>query len=209
MAGFPHGDPYFPNEGNVGWIEEDPEDEHPIPLDDHLAEGFSDGSDSEPEVNNLPLVGQAPNNNPRPAFPGPTPMWANNLNRWSDEQGQPLPYFGDRTFYNVSDGGSADRALPVIIRRIARNVEQGRAAIDRVMEIDANSGVNTVRIRRLEEDMERTRRTNETLQQQLAASRAEVLELRSRQRAQERHLQEVFRQVSASGLARGIPIAVR
>ena len=77
------------------------------------------------------------------------------------------------------------------------------------MEIDANSGVNTVRIRRLEEDMERTRRTNETLQQQLAASRAEVLELRSRQRAQERHLQEVFRQVSASGFARGIPIAVR
>ena len=165
MAGFHHGDPYFPNEGNVGWIEEEPEDEHPIPLDDHLAEGFSDGSDSEPEVNNLPLVGQAPNNNPRPAFPGPTPLWATNLNRWSDEQGQPLPYFGDRSFYNVSEGGSADRALPVIIRRIARNVEQGRAAIDRVMEIDANSGVNTVRIRRLEEDMERTRRTNETLQQ--------------------------------------------
>ena len=196
MAGFHHGDPYFPNEGNAGWIDEEPEDDHPIPLDDHLAEGFSDGSDSEPEVNNLPLVGQAPNNNPRPAFPGPTPMWANNLNRWSDEQGQPLPYFGDRTFYNISDGGSADRALPVIIRRIARNVEQGRAAIDRVMEIDANSGVNTVRIRRLEEDMERTRRTNETLQQQLAASRAEVLELRARQRAQDRHLQEVFRQVS-------------
>ena len=196
MAGFHHGDPYFPNEGNAGWIDEEPEDEHPIPLDDHLAEGFSDGSDSEPEVNNLPLVGQAPNNNPRPAFPGPTPMWANNLNRWSDEQGQPLPYFGDRTFYNVSDGGSADRALPVIIRRIDRNVEQGRAAIDRVMEIDANSGVNTVSIRRLEEDMERTRRTNETLQQQLAASRAEVLELRARQRAQERHLQEVFRQVA-------------
>ena len=64
------------------------------------------------------------------------------------------------------------------------------------MEIDANSGVNTVRIRRLEEDMERTRRTNEILQQQLAASRAEVLELRARQRAQDRHLQEVFRQVS-------------
>ena len=164
MAGFHHGDPYFSNEGNAGWIDEEPEDEHPIPLDDHLAEGFSDGSDSEPEVNNLPLVGQAPNNNPRPAFPGPTPMWANNLNRWSDEQGQPLPYFGDRSFYNVSEGGSAERALPVIICRIARNVEQGRAAIDRVIEFDAISGVNTVRIRRLEEDIERTRRTNKTLQ---------------------------------------------
>ena len=91
-------------------------------------------------------------------------MWANNLNRWSDEQGQPLPYFGDRTFHNVSDGGSTDRALPVIIRRIARIVEQGGAAVDRVIEIDADSGVNTVSIRRLEEDMERTRRTNKTLQ---------------------------------------------
>ena len=64
MAGFHHGDPYFPNEGNVGWLEEEPEDEHPIPLDDHLAKGFSDGSYSEPEVNNLPPLGQALKNNP-------------------------------------------------------------------------------------------------------------------------------------------------
>lgn len=55
-------------------------------------------------------------------------------------------------------------------RRITRNVEQGRVAIGRVVEIDANTGVNTVRIRHLEVAMERTRRTNETLQQQLAAS---------------------------------------
>mgnify|MGYP001550376926 CR=1 FL=1 len=36
MAGF-HipGDPYFPNEGNDGWFREEPEDDHPIPLDDH------------------------------------------------------------------------------------------------------------------------------------------------------------------------------
>ena len=56
--------------------------------------------------------------------------------------------------------------------------------------------VSTPSIRRLEEDMERTRRTNETLQQQLAASRAKVMELRARQRAHERHLQEVVRQVA-------------
>ena len=81
MAGFHHGDLYFPNEDNAGWLEAESDDEHPIPLDDHLAEGFSDGSDSEPEVNNLPPIGQAPNNDPRPAFPSPTPMWVNNLNR--------------------------------------------------------------------------------------------------------------------------------
>ena len=31
MAGFhPHDDPYFPNEGNARWLEEVPEDDHPI-----------------------------------------------------------------------------------------------------------------------------------------------------------------------------------
>ena len=83
-----------------------------------------------------------------------------------------------------------------MVRRIARNGEQGRAAIDRVMEVDAKSGVNTVCIIHLEEAMERTRRVNETLQQELAASRAEVLELRVRPRAHERHLQNIVRQLA-------------
>ena len=107
MAGFHHpDDPYYPNQGNGGWLDEEPEDDHPIPLDDHRAEGFSDDSDSEPEVNNLPLA--APNPNPRPVFQGPTPMWAITLNRWSDEQDQPVPFDGDRRFYNISEGGSAN-----------------------------------------------------------------------------------------------------
>ena len=75
MVGF-HipGDPYFPNQGNARWLDGEPENDHPIPLDDHLAEGFSDDSNSEPEVNNLPQEGQAPNLNPRPTFQGPTPF---------------------------------------------------------------------------------------------------------------------------------------
>ena len=83
-----------------------------------------------------------------------------------------------------------------MVRMIAQNDEQGQAAIDRIIEIDANPGVNTVRIRHLEEAMEGTRRANEALQQQLAASRAEVIELRVRQRAHERHLQDVVRQLA-------------
>ena len=86
--------------------------------------------------------------------------------------------------------------MPIMVCRIARNVEQGQAAIRRVVEVDANSNLNTVRIRQLEEAMDRTRRTNEALQQQLAASRAEVRELRARQRAHERHLQEVMHQLA-------------
>ena len=164
MAGFhPHDDPYFPNEGNVGWLKEEPEVDHPIPLDDHHAEGFSDGSDSESEVNNLPQGVQVPNLNPGPTFQDPTPLLATKLNCWSDEQGQHLPYNGEQIFYNVSEGGSADRVLPIMVRRIARNGEQGRAAIDRVIEIDPNSGDNTVRIIHLEETMERNRRVNETM----------------------------------------------
>ena len=66
MAGFHHhGDLYFPNEGNAGWLEEEPKDDHPISLNDHHAEGFSDGSDSKPEVNNLPPAPPVPNPNPK------------------------------------------------------------------------------------------------------------------------------------------------
>ena len=176
MAGF-HipGDPYFPNHSNAGWLEDD----HPIPLDDHEAEGFSDGSDSEPEVNNLPPATQNPNLNPCPAFQGPTPLWATNLNTWSQEQGQPIPYNGDRSFYNLTEGGSADRVLPIMVRRISRNTILGQSTINRVLEIDANSGVNTVCIRQLESAHERTLVHNAALQRELIETRAEVKELRA------------------------------
>ena len=41
MAGF-HlpGDPYFPNQGDDGWIEPEPEGNHEIPFDDGIAEPF-------------------------------------------------------------------------------------------------------------------------------------------------------------------------
>ena len=89
------GDPYFPNQGNGGWIDAEPEENHEIPLDDEFEENFPKDSNSEPGVNDLPLVAPIPNPNHRPAFQGPTPLWAENLGRWSQEQGQPLPYDGD------------------------------------------------------------------------------------------------------------------
>ena len=74
MVGFhPPGDPYFPNQGNVGWLKAEPEDKHPIPLDDDFTENFSEGSDSEPEVNNLPQAAQIPNPNPDQHFKAPHP----------------------------------------------------------------------------------------------------------------------------------------
>ncbi|KAL7596760.1 hypothetical protein Lser_V15G28139 [Lactuca serriola] len=90
-------------------------------------------------------------------------------------------------------GGSADRVLPILVRMVARNEEQGRTTINRMMEVDANEGVNIVRIRRLEDAHGRSMRDNEALQQDLAATRAKVIELRARQRLYERHLLDVER----------------
>lgn len=83
----PPGGPYFPNQGNGGWLEAEPEEE--------FEEEMQEDSDSETEVNDLPLMAPIQNPNPRPGFQGPTPMWVVNLNRWSHEQGQPPPYNGD------------------------------------------------------------------------------------------------------------------
>ena len=56
MVGFHHPrDPYFSNQGNVGWLDAESEDEPAIPLDDELAEDFPEDQDSEPEVEDLPL----------------------------------------------------------------------------------------------------------------------------------------------------------
>ena len=81
-----------------------------------------------------------------------------NLGRLSHDQGQPHPYNGDQSFYNLNEGGSTERVLLILVRRVARNVEQGRENFDQVMEICANSRVNTVRLRHLtgDQDLERT-----------------------------------------------------
>ena len=198
MAGFPHGDPYFPNQGNAGWLEAEPEDDHPIPLDDHHAEGFSDSSDSEPEVNNLPPAAQNPNLNPRPVFQGPTPLWATNLITWSHEQGQPIPYNGDRSFYNLTEGGSADRVLPIMVSRMSRNTIIAQAAINQVLEVDASYGVNTVHIRQLESAHERTLVHNAALQRELTEPQAEVRELRAQQARADRRMRDIERLLSGS-----------
>ena len=163
MAGFHHGDPYFPNQGNAGWLEAEPEDDHPIPLDDHHAEGFSDSSDSEAEVNNLPPVAPVTNPNPRQAFQGPTPAWVECIETWSEEQNQPMPFNEDRSFYNTREGGSADRVLPILVRRVSRNEIQGRTALQRIVEVDTNGGLHSLRTSRLEHARERSAADHEAL----------------------------------------------
>ena len=164
MAGLhPHGNPYLPNEGNVGWFEEEPENDHPIPVNDHHDENLSDDANSEPEVENLPRAAPFPIPNPRPAFQGPTPEWVECLETWSQGQDQPMPFNGDRSFYDLSNGGSADRVLPILVRRVARNEIQGRKALHQITEVVANARMHTLHTIRLEDARERSERDHETL----------------------------------------------
>ena len=110
---------YLPNEVIAGWFGEEPENDHPIPLDDHHDENLSADANSELEVENLPRATPIPIPNPRPALHGPTPDSVECLETWSQEQDQPMPVIGDRNFYDLSNGGSAGRILPIMVRRVA------------------------------------------------------------------------------------------
>ena len=164
MAGLhPHGNPYLPNEVIAGWFEEEPENDYPIPLNDHHDEDLTDDANSEPEVENLPQAAPFPIPNPRPAFHGPTPEWVERLETWSQGQDQPMSSNGDRSFYDLSNGGSSDRIMPILIRRVARNEIQGRTALQRIAEVDTNGGMHMLRTSRLEHARERSERDHKTL----------------------------------------------
>ena len=62
MAGLhPHDNQYLLNEVIAGLFGEEPENDHPIPLDDHRNEDFSYDANPEPEVENLPRVAPVSN----------------------------------------------------------------------------------------------------------------------------------------------------
>ncbi|KAL7595484.1 hypothetical protein Lser_V15G29681 [Lactuca serriola] len=171
MAGFhPHDNLFLPNAVIAGWFGEEPVNDHPIPLNDHHAEDLSDNAISEPEVENLPQAAPFPIPNPRSAFHGPTPEWVECLETWNQGQDKPMPFNGDRSFYDLSNGGSADRSMPILIQRVARNEIQGRTALQRIAEVDTNGGMHMLRISRLEHAHERSERDHETLLQALAES---------------------------------------
>ena len=102
---------------------------------------------------------------------------------------------GDRSFYDLSNGGSADKVLPILVRREARNEIQGRTALHQISEIVAYARMHTLHTIHLEDAHERSVRNHETLLQALAESRAEVIELRGRQMGCERHLLDMERQL--------------
>ena len=99
-----------------------------------------------------------------------------------------MTFNGDRSFYDLSNGGSADRILPILVRRVDRNEIQSRTTLHQITEVVTNVRMHTLRTIRLEDARERFESNHETLLQALAESRAEVIELRVRQMVCERHL---------------------
>ena len=85
-----------------------------------------------------------------------------------------------------------------MVRRISRNTILGQETIDRVVEIEANSDVNTVHIRQLESAHERTLVRNANLQRELAETQAEVRELRAQQVRADRRMRDMERLLSGS-----------
>ena len=138
------GDPYFPKQGNDGWIEQDPkEDPEEIMEEDPKEdleeeedeEEIEEDSNAESEVINPPYVARVLAH--RQGYQGPTPRWAENLEKWSRQQHQRSPYGMERGFYNLSHGGLADRALPVMVQQIAHLGDQTRASANRILELGA------------------------------------------------------------------------
>ena len=112
------------------------------------------------------------------------------MGRWSQEQGQPPPYNSDRSLYNLNEGGSTDRFLPILVRCVARNAEQGRANFNQVMEIHANSRVNKVRLHHLTDDQNLERTCTDAQQVELNACLSEVRDLLQNQVALQRRVWE-------------------
>lgn len=69
----------------------------------------------------------------------------------------------ERGFYNHDRGGSVDKALPVMVRRITRQGEQARASANQIMEVGATTEVTAVSVHHLDEDHDRTQDHTEAL----------------------------------------------
>lgn len=162
MAGFHHpGDPYFPNQGNNGWLEEeeepeeepeeDPEEEsdgepeaevegEPVEpeedeelFEEELDDSEGGDSDAESEVIDPPYPIRVPAYRVGPT--GPTPPWGIDLWRWSRHQGQRPPFGMSREFFDLRDGGPADRALPVMVRRLRDTGDLAQGTADQVRQL--------------------------------------------------------------------------
>lgn len=177
-------DTYNPNQGNGGWIEDDSDEE---PMDDSEEEN-SIRTNSELQVYNTPQGVQRPA--ARQHFQGLTRVWGEELQSWSHQQGQCYPFGMNRDIYNISNEGSAERALCIIVHRIARQTDQVTISVKRILEANTATQDNTTNLHRLDEDHGQTRNHAVELQREMTTAQAVIRALREHQETLEGHLKE-------------------
>ena len=140
----------------------------------------SSGTDTEPQVYNpgerLLRQGEAI----------PVPEWGGYINHWSRLDGQRLPYGMARGFYDDSKGGTTDKALPVIVHRIACQADQARISINQVLQVNVAAENNVADILRLNELRDDTQHHTEALQRKVDVAQSVITELKEQQAAQDK-----------------------
>ncbi|CAI9260729.1 unnamed protein product [Lactuca saligna] len=100
----------------------------------------SSGTDTNPQVIN---PGQ---HHLRQGNARPIPDSVQHINHWCRDEGIHPPYRMAREYYNHINRGTADKALPIIIRRINRQIDQARISINQILEVNATAQVNNADI---------------------------------------------------------------
>lgn len=98
-----------------------------------------------------------------------------------------------REFYDLRNGGPANRALPVMIRCILHLDEQARASTSHILDVGATAEVTTARFRCLDEDHDQTLKIINFLQEEVTTTRDEVREFRDRHAVMEQRVIEAER----------------
>ncbi|CAI9262806.1 unnamed protein product [Lactuca saligna] len=83
-----------------------------------------------------------------------------------------------------------------MVRGIANQGEQIRIKVNQIMDVGATAQITEVRLRRLDEDHDRTIKHTFSLQKDITAARAEVREFQKNQATMERCVIEAERQVA-------------
>ena len=95
-----------------------------------------------------------------------------------------------RDYYDISNGGTNDRALPVIVCHISHQVDQSYISINRILEVTIVSQENAINLHRLDGDHDETRHHTDMLHVEMIASQIEMRALQERQTTLERCLRE-------------------
>ena len=102
----------------------------------------------------------------------------------------------EQGFYDLRNGGSADRALPVMVRCIANPGEKAKVNANQIMDVDATAQITVVRLHRLNEEHDQTIKHTFSLQKDITDARVEVREFRNNQAPMERRVIKAERQVA-------------